>query len=72
MTTPSWVEKTAFEVAKALQNRTLTAKNYVAACLERIDDREPEVHAFAHVARDAALDRAKWLDSQAIQGVCMA
>ncbi len=68
MTTPSWVEKTAFEVAKALQNRTLTAKNYVAACLERIDDREPEVHAFAHVARDAALDRAKWLDSQAIQG----
>jgi Asp-tRNA(Asn)/Glu-tRNA(Gln) amidotransferase A subunit family amidase len=64
----AWHEKTAFEAAQALQQRTLSAHDYVAACLEQIDAREGEVRAFAHIARDAALARAKELDGQALQG----
>ena len=63
-----WVEQPAFEVAQALQNRTLSAKTYVQACLDQIEQQEPQVHAFAHIARDAALKQAVWLDGQAIQG----
>jgi Asp-tRNA(Asn)/Glu-tRNA(Gln) amidotransferase A subunit family amidase len=58
----------AFEAARALQDRSLSAQQYLAACLARIDEREPQVHAFAYLNRDAALARAKALDSGAIQG----
>ena len=64
----AWHEKTAFEAAQALQQRTLSARDYVAACLDQIDARESDVRAFAHIAREAALARAKALDTQAIQG----
>ena len=63
-----WVEQPAVVVAQALQNRTLSAKTYVQACLDQIEQQEPQVHAFAHIARDAALKQAVWLDGQAIQG----
>ena len=58
----------AIEAARALQDRSLSAQQYLAACLARIDEREPQVHAFAYLNRDAALARAKALDSGAIQG----
>ena len=63
-----WVERPAVEVAQALQSRALSATTYVQACLDQIDQQEPQVHAFAHIARDAALKHAQWLDGQAIQG----
>ncbi len=63
-----WVEQPAVVVAQALQNRTLSAKTYVQACLDQIEQQEPQVHAFAHIAREAALKQAVWLDGQAIQG----
>ena len=63
-----WVEQPAVVVAQALQNRTLSAKTYVQACLDQIEQQEPQVHAFAHIAREAALKQAMWLDGQAIQG----
>ncbi len=63
-----WAEQSAVDVAQALQNRSLSAKTYVQACLDQIEQSEPQVHAFAHIARDAALKHAQWLDGQAIQG----
>lgn len=63
-----WHEKTAYEAALALQNRSLSAEHYVGACLEQIDAREPEVRAFAYLNREGALQRARALDRQAIQG----
>ena len=58
----AWHEKTAFEVAQALQTRRLSAEHYVAACFEQIDAREPEVRAFAYLHREGALQRARALD----------
>jgi len=58
----------AYDAARALQSRELKAQDYVGACLDRIAEREPEVHAFAHIAKDLARARAKALDDGAIQG----
>ncbi|CAN1495445.1 GatA Asp-tRNAAsn/Glu-tRNAGln amidotransferase A subunit and related amidases [Burkholderiaceae bacterium] len=59
----------ACEAAHQLAQRTLRAEDLVRDCLERIDAREPEVQAWTHVARDAALVRAKALDQGAHQGL---
>ena len=59
----------ACEAAHQLAQRTLRAEDLVRDCLERIDAREPEVHAWTYVARDAALARAKALDQGAHQGL---
>ena len=59
----------ACEAAEQLAQRTLRAEDLVRDCLERIDAREPEVQAWTHVARDAALARAKALDQGAHQGL---
>ncbi len=64
----AWHQKTAFDAAVALQNRSLSAQAYLGACLDQIDAREPEVHAFAYIHREGALARAKALDAGAIQG----
>jgi len=64
----AWHEKSAFEVAQALQQRSLSAQHYVGACLEQIEAREHEVQAFVHIDRQGALARAKALDAHAIQG----
>ncbi len=64
----NWHQKTAFDAAVALQNRSLSAQAYLGACLDQIDAREPEVHAFAHIAREGAMARAKALDAGAITG----
>jgi Asp-tRNA(Asn)/Glu-tRNA(Gln) amidotransferase A subunit family amidase len=64
----TWAQKTAFEAAVALQNRSLTAQAYLADCLEQIEARESEVRAFAYIHREGAMARAKALDAQAIQG----
>ena len=59
----------ACDAAEQLAQRTLRAEDLVRDCLERIDAREPEVQAWTHVARDAALARAKALDQGAHQGL---
>jgi len=48
----------AFEAARALQDRSLTAQQYLAACLARIDERGSQVHAFAYLNREAALAKS--------------
>jgi len=59
---------TALEAAQQLARRDITALQYVTALLERIDEREGDVKAFAHLGREQALARAKQLDAGAIQG----
>ena len=51
----------AIETTAAIRDRTLRAADLIEACLERIELREPEVHAFARLAPDA-LDRARLAD----------
>lgn len=69
MTAPiAWHKKTAYEVAVALQSRSLSAQTYLGACLDQIDAHEPDVRAFAYLNREGALARAKALDQQAIAG----
>ncbi len=48
---------TAVEAVKRIADRAITAEAFVRACLERIEAREPDVGAWAHVLdadRDAA------------------
>jgi Asp-tRNA(Asn)/Glu-tRNA(Gln) amidotransferase A subunit family amidase len=50
------------EAARRLERGELTAQALVAACLERIDQRDHEVRAWAFVDRDYALAQARALD----------
>lgn len=58
----------AWRAAQLLARRELTSVDLVCACLERIDAREHEVLAFAHLNADAALARARALDAGPLQG----
>jgi len=64
----TWVHQSAFETAKALQNRSLSAYEHTLSCLEQIERLEPDVHAFAHLNKEGALAHARTLDTLAIQG----
>lgn len=59
----------ACEAAEQLAQRSLRAEDLLRDCLGRIDAREDEVQAWSHVARDAALARARALDRGAHQGL---
>ncbi len=59
----------AWQAAALLARRELTAVDLVCACLDRIAEREPAVHAFVHLAADAALARARELDAGAVRGL---
>jgi Asp-tRNA(Asn)/Glu-tRNA(Gln) amidotransferase A subunit family amidase len=53
---------TATELAHKIESGATTAEAIVRDHLERIDQRDAEVLAWSHLARDAALERAKVLD----------
>jgi Asp-tRNA(Asn)/Glu-tRNA(Gln) amidotransferase A subunit family amidase len=59
---------TAWEAARRLATRELSAEELLLACLERIAERDPEVQAFAARDDEAALAQARWLDVSAWQG----
>ena len=59
---------TATALAAALSRRELGAEQVLRDCLERIDQREPELHAFAHLDPAPALARARQLDAGAVTG----
>ncbi|MEI7785235.1 MAG: amidase [Betaproteobacteria bacterium] len=59
----------ACEAAEQLAQGRLRAEDLVRDCLGRIDAREGEVQAWSHVAREAALSRARALDQGAHQGL---
>ncbi|MEO6409198.1 MAG: amidase [Burkholderiaceae bacterium] len=58
----------AFEAARLLARRELKTVDLVRACLDRIAQREPQVHAFAHLDADAALAQARALDAGPLRG----
>ena len=60
---------TATEIARQIDSGKLTAEAVVRAHLERIDKRDADVLAWSHLARDAALERAKVLDRGPRQGL---
>jgi Asp-tRNA(Asn)/Glu-tRNA(Gln) amidotransferase A subunit family amidase len=52
----------AAEIARRIAADEITAEAVVRDCLDRIAEREPVVHAFAHVDADLALEAARALD----------
>jgi len=59
----------AWEAAALLARRELSAVDLVRACLARIEQRDPDIHAFQCVAAESALAHARSLDSGAIRGL---
>ncbi|MDI1284171.1 MAG: amidase [Reyranella sp.] len=60
MPTPNTL--TATELAQQIDSGAVTAEAIVRAHLDRIDQRDGDVLAWSHLARDAALERARVLD----------
>jgi len=59
----------ALEAARLLNRRELTAEQLVRACLARIEQREPQIHAWAELDPDHALAQARALDKGPVRGV---
>ncbi|MDO9358052.1 MAG: amidase [Polaromonas sp.] len=59
----------AWQAAALLASRELKAVDLVRACLARIDEREPKLHAFVQLAADAALAHARRLDAGPVRGL---
>lgn len=57
-------ELTLAELARGIAGRTLSSRNIVQACLDRIAARESTVKAWAHLDPDAALEQARHLDEE--------
>lgn len=56
--------KTAAELQSLVQKGEVTAKDITEATLKTIEKQEEKVHAFIHIAKDEAMDRAEQLDQQ--------
>ncbi len=62
-------EQDAVTLARKLAQREVSAETVLAASLERIAAREPEVRAWSYLDRDAALARARELDRGPVRGL---
>lgn len=62
---------TAAQAAAEIARGAVTAQNYTRACLDRIAEIEPEIHAFAHLDPDHAMAQAKALDERKAQGAAL-
>ena len=51
-----------------LARRELRAEDLVRACLDRVAERDREIHAFAHIDADSALALARSLDAGPVRG----
>lgn len=69
--TPSLHQLHAWQAAALLARRELKAVDLVRACLARISEREPDVHAFVQLGTDAALAKARELDAGPVRGITM-
>lgn len=63
MNSPAPHELPAWQAARLLARRELSAVTLLRSCLDRIAEREPSVHAFAHLDEAGALAQAHALDS---------
>lgn len=62
MTGTDLADATALEAAAAIRDGQLLSERLVAACLERIDQTEPRVQAWAHIDPELALAQAREAD----------
>ena len=58
----------AAEAARRMAAGTLTSEELVAACLDRIAERDPDVRAWVHLDADAALAEARDRDAEPPRG----
>jgi Asp-tRNA(Asn)/Glu-tRNA(Gln) amidotransferase A subunit family amidase len=56
------------EAARRIAAGSLTAETLMRSCLERIEQREPQVQAFEHIAANQAICAAKALDNGPARG----
>ena len=61
-------ELSAGEIAVRVAARGITAEEVVGDCVARIAAREPQIHAFAHVDPELALEQARELDRRPVRG----
>src|SRR5438874_6587736 len=59
----------AWQAAALLARRELSAVELAHACLERVAERDAEVHAFVTIDPDAVLAQARALDAGPIRGL---
>lgn len=64
-----WNQRDASELVRSLARREVSAETVLRDCLDRIDEREPEVQAWSHIAREPALARARELDAGPVRGL---
>lgn len=65
---PDLCDRTAAELAGLLRTRELAARELLAACLDRIDQRNPELNAVVTLDAERATDRAAELDGLLARG----
>lgn len=58
------LDSSAIDIARAVKAREVSAHEVTQAALERIEAREPHIHAFVHVAPEYALDQARGVDAK--------
>lgn len=61
-------ELLAWEAVELLASRDLSATDLMRACLDQALERDPKVHAFAHLDPDLAMAQARALDEGPIRG----
>jgi Asp-tRNA(Asn)/Glu-tRNA(Gln) amidotransferase A subunit family amidase len=61
----------ARDAVVAIRERRLSATELVDACFARIDAREPVIHAWSHLARQAARERAELADKSLAAGIVL-
>lgn len=59
---------TATAMLAAVRAGSISVEEWVRACLDRIGERDGEIHAWAHVSRDQALAEARRLDRSQERG----
>ena len=68
MSLPPLHELDAWQTTALLARRELNAERLARACLERVAERDGQVHAFAHLDVNAVLAQARALDAGAARG----
>lgn len=66
---PNLHRLSATDIARGIRSGTLTAVDVVRSCIERIEQREPVVHAWAHFDANAALAQAQAIDRNPGKGL---
>ena len=62
------IELSATEATQKIRNGEISSEELVQACLDRIDQVDGEIEAWAHLDPEYALDQAKALDAQRAAG----